>query len=66
MRSQRGSRQRGGGLGPVGQCVCVKCGYTIPKKTRVPCMNETCPNCGTVLFREGGTHYLNAKKNKEV
>jgi hypothetical protein len=53
---------RGMGMGAVGQCVCVKCGYSAPKKAGVPCMEEKCPKCGTILLREGGTHFNRAKK----
>lgn len=64
----RGSGGRGRGLGAVGNCVCVKCGYSAPKIAGVPCMEKKCPKCGTILFREDGVHYKDAKKikNKEV
>lgn len=65
----RGMGQRrggsGGGMGAVGNCVCVKCGYSTTKKPGTPCMQEKCPNCGTVLMREGGNHYNNAVKNRK-
>ena len=57
---------RGGGMGSTGKCVCMKCGYSTIKKAGIPCIDERCPTCGNVLFREGGTHYNKAKKNKEV
>ncbi|MEN8153451.1 MAG: ferredoxin [Acidobacteriota bacterium] len=60
-RSQSGNS----GLGPSGNCACVKCGYSSPKEPRVPCMDRKCPDCGAVLFREGGSHYLSAMKNKK-
>ena len=59
-----GGSGRGSGMGAVGNCVCVKCGCSTPKKAGVPCMDETCPKCGALLFREGGTHYNKAKKIK--
>ena len=58
---------RGSGLkGGIGNCVCVKCGYSTPKKAGVPCMQEKCPQCGAVLLREGGRHYNNAVQNKTI
>ena len=53
---------RGLGMGIVGNCVCVKCGYSTPKKAGVPCVEERCPKCNNILFREGGEHYNKAKK----
>ena len=53
---------KGEGMGPIGNCVCVKCGYSTSKKPGIPCMDEKCPECGTVLLREGSPHYINAKK----
>lgn len=60
-REQRGSS----GLGPSGICICVKCGYTSPKEMGVPCMDSKCPECGAVLFREGGSHYMSAMNKKK-
>ena len=63
----RGSGQKGsgsGGMGARGDCTCVKCGYSIPKKPGTPCMQEKCPHCGAVLLRKDGRHYSNAIKNK--
>jgi ribosomal protein S27AE len=61
-----GGRGRGGGMGARGNCICVKCGYTAAKKPGTPCMQEKCPNCGSVLLREGGSHYQQAvKPNKQ-
>ena len=60
-----GGGGRGGGMGAVGNCVCVKCGYAAPKKPGIPCMQEKCPDCGTVLMREGGSHYQQAVKRKK-
>ena len=48
------------GSGPSGQCVCVKCNYTSPKKRGAPCMDEKCPHCGAVLLRKDGAHYKKA------
>lgn len=59
---------RGSGMGAEGKCVCLKCGYSTPKKPAVKCLDERCPTCGTALVRKGGAHYINGiqKKNKEV
>ena len=61
----RGGGGRGSGMGAVGNCICVKCGYAAPKKPGTPCMQEKCPDCGTVLMREGGSHYQQAVKRKK-
>lgn len=60
-----GGGGRGGGMGAKGNCICVKCGYSAPKQPGIPCMQEKCPNCGSVLFREGGRHYQQATKPKK-
>ena len=60
-----GGRGRGGGMGAVGNCVCVKCGYTTAKKPGIPCLQEKCPHCGSVLMREGGKHYQQAVKQEK-
>lgn len=56
-------------LGPSGVCACPKCGFEKVHKMGVKCMDEKCPNCGSVLLRKGGTHYKKAvekfKKNRE-
>ena len=41
-----GGRQR---LGPVQACRCPNCGYTQPHQPGVPCVNQVCPKCGTVM-----------------
>lgn len=47
----------GGGMGPVGYCVCPVCGYREPKKPGVPCRQIKCPVCGAYLVREGSPHH---------
>ncbi len=75
MPNGRGSGRSGGmgrrsgsgggrGLGPSGKCVCMKCGYSAPKRAGVPCLDERCPTCGAALVREGGAHYQQSVKNK--
>jgi hypothetical protein len=56
---------RGGGMGAAGNCVCVKCGYSAPKKRGIPCRDERCPKCGAVLLREGGPHHQQAIKTQK-
>lgn len=55
-RAAGGGRGRGGGnkpgSGPGGECVCPKCGYRTPHVVGQPCMEMTCPSCGTRLVKE--------------
>ena len=46
-----------GGMGAGGHCICLKCGYRVPKERGVPCQELKCPNCGVRLVREGGYHH---------
>ncbi len=50
----RGGRGRMGGFaaGPIGECVCPKCGTRIPHEPGKPCSQEKCPKCGTPMIRE--------------
>jgi cation diffusion facilitator family transporter len=40
------------GKGPVGYCICSKCGYKIAHQRGVPCSSLKCPACNTNLERE--------------
>ena len=40
------------GKGPDGQCVCPKCGYSIPHEREVPCSTLKCPKCNVNLERK--------------
>ncbi|RJP64979.1 MAG: hypothetical protein C4532_18120 [Candidatus Abyssobacteria bacterium SURF_17] len=53
-RGQGGRRGRMGGFaaGPGGNCVCLKCGHSIPHEAGVPCPQISCPNCGTPMSRQ--------------
>lgn len=46
-------RGRMGGMaaGPVGECVCSKCGATVPHQRGVPCTERKCPKCGAMMTR---------------
>jgi len=46
-----------GGMGSGGSCVCVACGEKVPHRPGTPCMEERCPKCGKVMFREGSAHH---------
>lgn len=47
-RGQSGSGQGRGG-GGVSTCVCPNCGYQEPHQRGVPCVEKTCPECGSNL-----------------
>ena len=44
-------RMGGRGLGPGGECVCPKCGHSIPHQRGVPCHKQKCPKCGAAMTR---------------
>jgi hypothetical protein len=37
--------------GPVGSCVCPKCGAKITHQRAEPCYSLTCPHCGAAMTR---------------
>jgi predicted amidophosphoribosyltransferase len=39
-------------MGPGGNCVCPKCGKTVPHKVGTPCYEVMCPDCGSPLTRQ--------------
>ncbi len=53
IRRGLGGRGRMGGfaLGPAGECVCPKCGYKALHQRGVPCYQQKCPKCGTLMTR---------------
>ncbi len=50
-RGQGRGRMGGFGLGPSGTCVCPKCGYEMPHQRGIPCYQQKCPKCGTMMTR---------------
>jgi predicted Fe-Mo cluster-binding NifX family protein len=50
----QGRGRKGGPLagGPVGTCLCPKCGHREPHERGVPCVQRKCPKCGTSMTRE--------------
>jgi len=45
--------QKGGSSGrPGGECVCPSCGKKTPHERGVPCIEVSCPECGTAMIRE--------------
>jgi predicted Fe-Mo cluster-binding NifX family protein len=40
------------GKGPVGSCVCPKCGQREPHERGVSCVERKCPSCGAPMIRE--------------
>jgi len=40
------------GHGPDGNCVCPKCGYSVPHQRGVPCSSLQCPKCKVNLERK--------------
>ena len=45
-------RMGGFGLGAGGNCVCSRCGKTVPHRQGVPCVQVKCPGCGAAMTRE--------------
>jgi len=43
---------RGRGRGPIGKCICPKCGHTVEHKMGQPCATMTCSKCGNNMIRE--------------
>jgi len=53
-KGRGGGRGRQGGFaaGLGGDCICPKCGKTVPHQRGVPCMQVVCPACGMAMTRQ--------------
>jgi len=45
-------RNKGGGFGTGGYCICAKCGTKVPHEQGVKCTTLKCPECGDTMIRE--------------
>jgi len=58
-------QQRRNRHGPVGFCLCPKCGAKKKHERGTPCQREKCPECEAKMIRENSYHHqLVKKKNK--
>lgn len=50
----QGRGRMGGSLavGPGGFCLCPNCGQKEPHHRGIPCVEQKCPQCGTLMIRE--------------
>lgn len=57
-RGGRPAAGRGGmggiGVGLGGECVCPRCGQTLPHRRGMPCSTMECPRCRTMMVRPLG------------
>jgi hypothetical protein len=50
-----------------GNCICVHCDLRISHSKGKPCRENTCPQCGKKMMKEGSYHhqlYLAKKEEK--
>ena len=52
-------------LGPIGNCICPKCGEKLTHQAGKPCREEKCPKCGSRMVREGSRHHQLIEKKKK-
>ncbi len=57
---------RGRGGGASGNCVCPNCGFTVPHTPGIPCMEITCPECGTPMVRDFGSGAPPVSPNQRI
>jgi hypothetical protein len=63
LGSREGLRKnKGGGYGVGGYCVCAKCGAKVEHQQGVKCTTLKCPDCGHTMTRE---ELLNDKRSKD-
>jgi len=51
-QGQGRGRMGGFAMGPGGNCVCPKCGKTVPHQQGLPCSQVKCPACGAAMTRQ--------------
>jgi hypothetical protein len=47
----RGRQPGGFGLGPGGDCICPNCKTRTPHQRGIPCYEQKCPKCGSLMTR---------------
>ena len=47
----RGRQSGGFGLGPDGECICPNCKTKASHQRGVPCFNQKCSKCGSLMTR---------------
>ncbi|MBN1446586.1 MAG: DUF134 domain-containing protein [Bacteroidetes bacterium] len=57
--------QRQHTMGRGGNCICPKCGKSVPHPQGVPCREMRCPDCGKVLLREGSDHHQQLEEKRK-
>jgi len=53
-----------GGMGRGGMCICPRCSHKIPHRRGVPCQDERCPKCGSVMLREDSYHHRKLEERR--
>jgi len=53
----RRGRMGGFGLGPGGECVCPRCGYTLSHIRGKPSYTVKCPRCGSAMTRARWSYF---------